>query len=369
MKLIKESLLTMFFLIISLPLWAHCRPATLAIPSPPISIILSDTLNSVSTSVTETKTTLFTGNYICTAPGVLGLGLLGKNSIAIVNIFSQGSTTIGFNGGAQLVEVNVTKITNSGIADITATAYPANFPAANLNTQFTMTFTLVSTKQLPKYIEVTGNTITIDAVVVATDASGLTLVDALLSLVNKLIEFLSTLKWPVDRNDIFIQPVTLTYNPPITTCDFANRDLSVKLPMVTINTLKTATRPGFTPFSLNFQCSNLINGTNTSRDISVFLSSSNLLATDKTVLKNTQTQGAKNVGFRLVKAASLDNPVILSDSVNLKDNATDIFKVLKAAPLAASFTVNMGVYYYPYVVNDVTGGAVSSSARLVFSYD
>lgn len=362
MKLIKESLLTMFFLIISLPLWAHCRPvATLTASVIPID--LSNTLNAVSTSVAETKTTLFTGNYTCTAPGLLGI--LGPNSIAIVNTFSQGSATIGFNGGAQLVEVNVTNVTNPGIENITA----ATYPAANLNTQFTMTFTLVPTKPLTNYIEVAGNSFPINAVIVATDSSGLGLVAALLRLVTKLVTFLVTLKWPIDVNDIFIQPVTLTYNPLITTCNFANRDLSVKLPMVTINTLKTTTRPGFTPFSLNFQCSNLINGTNTSRDISVFLSSSNLLATDKTVLKNTQTQGAKNVGFRIVKAASLDNPVILSDSVNLKDNATDIFKVLKAAPLTASFTVNMGVYYYPYVVNDVTGGAVSSSARLVFSYD
>lgn len=359
MKKIKTSLLVMVLSTISLPLWAHCQPSA-TITAPVISIDLSTRLNAVTPSVQESKTTLFTGNYTCTAPG-----LLGSNAIAIVNTFSQGSATIGFNGGKQLVQVNVTGLTNPGIENISANTYPA----ANLNTQFIMTFTLVTTKPSTNYIEVTGNSFPINAVIVATDASGLGLVVALLRLVTKLVTFLLTLTWPVDINDIFIQPVTLTYNPLITTCDFANRDLSVKLPMVTINTLKTAARPGYTPFSLNFQCNNLISGTNTSRDISVFLASSNLLSTDKTVLLNTQAQGAKNVGFRIVKAASLTSPITLSDSVNLKGNATDIFKVLKAAPLAASFTVNMGVYYYPYVVNSVTGGAVSSSARLVFSYD
>ncbi|MCS3431270.1 fimbrial protein [Klebsiella sp. BIGb0407] len=358
MKKIKKSLLVIVLSTMSLPLWAHCQPSTTTI-APLISIDLSTRLNAVTTSVSDIKTTLFTGNYICTSPG------LGSNAIAIVNTFSQGSTTIGFNGGKQFVQVNVTGLTNTSLENIPAGAHPA----ANLNTQFTMNFTLVPTKPSSNYIEVAGNSFPIDAVIVATDASGLGLVITLLRLVTKLVTFLLTLKWPIDVNDIFIQPVTLIYSPLITTCDFSNRDLTVKLPMVTINTLKTATRPGYTPFSLNFQCNNLIGGTNTSRDISVFLASTNLLSTDKTVLLNTQAQGAKNVGFRIVKAASPTTPVILSDSVNLKGSATDIFKVLKAATLPSSFTVNMGVYYYPYVVNSVTGGAVSSSARLVFSYD
>lgn len=344
---------------ISLPLWAACQPSV-TITAPVISIDLSTRLNAVNQSVQENKTSLFSGNYTCTQPIILT-----SNSISVINTFSQGSATIGFNGGKQLVQVSVNGLTNTGIENIPAGTYPAT----NLNTPFIMTFNLVTTKPSTNYIEIAGNTFPINAVIVATDSSGLGLVAALLNLVSKLVTFLLTLKWPIDKNDIFIQPVTLTYNPLITTCDFSNKDLYVNLPMVTVKTLKTATRPGYTPFSLNFQCSNLISGTNTSRDISVFLSSSNLLATDKTVLKNTQTQGAKNVGFRIVKAASLNSPVTLSDSVNLKGNATDIFKVLKAAPLAASFSVNMGVYYYPYVVNDVTGGAVSSSARLVFSYD
>lgn len=358
MKKIKKSLLAVVLSTMSLPLWAACQPSATTTASV-IPIDLSLRLNAVTTSVEDTKTTLFTGTYTCT------IQLLGTNAIANVNTFSQGSATIGFNGGKQFVQVNVSDLTNPGIENIAVGTYPAS----NLNTQFKMTFTLVPTKPSTNYIEVTGNSFPITAVIVATDASGLGIIGALLRLVTKLVTFLLTLKWPIDNNDIFVQPVTLTYNPLITTCNFSNRDLTVKLPMVTINTLKTATRPGYTPFSLNFQCNNLIAGTNTSRDISVFLASDYLLSTDKTVLRNSLSQGANNVGFRIVKAASLTTPVTLSDSVNLKGSATDIFKVLKAAPLPASFTVNMGVYYYPYVLNSVTGGAVSSSARLVFSYD
>jgi len=359
MKKIKKSLLMIVLSTISLPLWAACQPSVTT-TAPVISIDLSLRLNAVNQSVQESKTTLFSGNYACTPPIILT-----SNSISIINTFSQGSATIGFNGGKQLVQVAVSGLTKTGIENISTGTYPAT----NLNTQFNMTFNLVATKPSTNYIEVAGNTFPINAVIVATDSSGIGLVGALLNLVAKLVTFLLTLTWPIDVKDIFIQPVTLIYNPLITTCSFPSTDLYVDLPMITINTLRTATRPGYTPFSLNFQCSNLINGTNTSRDISVFLASSNLLATDKTVLKNTQTQGAKNVGFRIVNAASLNSPVTLSDSVNLKGTATDIFKVLKAAPMASSFAVNMGVYYYPYVANDITGGAVSSSARLVFSYD
>lgn len=359
MNKIKKSLLVILLSTISLPLWAHCRPSATT-TAPIISIDLSTRLTAVTPSVTDSKTSLFSGTYTCTAPGLLGV-----NTISVVNTFSQGTATIGFNGGTQLVKVSVTGLSNAGLSNIAAGTYPAT----NLNTQFTMTFDLVTTKPSTNYIEVTGNTFPINAVIVATDSSGLGLVAALLNLVGKLVTFLLTLQWPIDNNDIFLQPVTLIYNPLITTCNFSNQGLTVNLPKVTMSTLKTATRPGYTPFSLNFQCNNLINGTHTSRDIAVFLASSNLLSTDKTVLINTQTQGARNVGFRIVKADNLTSPVILSDSVNLKNTATDIFKVAKAAALASSFSVNMGVYYYPYVINNLSGGAVSSSARLVFSYD
>ncbi|HIE0660033.1 TPA: fimbrial protein [Providencia rettgeri] len=163
--------------------------------------------------------------------------------------------------------------------------------------------------------------------------------------------------------------MTLTYNPILTTCNFVNQGLVVALPPVSINAVKTVTRAGYTPFTLNFTCQDFLAGGNASRDVSIFLSSSNLLSNDKTTLNNTISQGAKGVGFRLVSASNLNTPLVLSDSVAAKNGATNIFTVLKGNPISPSFSVNLGAYYHAYNPSSVTQGQVSSTATVVMSYN
>lgn len=339
---------------------ASCTPAS-TITAPDILLDLSADLNSVTTTVTRSTRTTYPGTFTCTSPG-----LIFPNSVGIASPFGSGRTgTIGFNGGTQLVEMTLTYLEKDQVTGITAGTHPAS----DLDTNFTLQFKLVNTKPSTNYTEVAGNTIEVSPVVLASDASSMGIVAWLVNIVVKLVKFLLTWQWPVDKNDIFLQPVQITYNPIMTTCNFSNAGLMVNLPLIPIKDAKTVNQAGYTPFTLNFTCQNLIGGTTASRDILMFLSSSNLLATDKTVLTNTNTQGAKGIGFRVVKSTNTNTPIIFSDSITTQGSATSIFSVSKGSTFSPSFSVNMGAYYYPYNVAAVTQGKLESSATLVMSYN
>ncbi|GAB1438751.1 fimbrial protein [Providencia sp.] len=328
--------------------------------APALNFDLSTELSSTSTTVNKPSRTAFQGQYTCTAPG-----LLLSNTVGIDSPFRQSTIAIGFNGGKQIVSISVRDISQSSVNNIA----PNTYPASNLDTNFTIQFQLLSSPPAKNYKEIAGNTTLISPVIMATDVTSLGLLAWLLRLVSDLVSFLLTLQWPTHNEDMFYQPIQITYNPILTTCDFTNQGLVVSLPPVSINTVKNATRAGYTPFTLNFTCQDFLAGNTASRDVSIFLSSSSLLSNDKTTLNNTITQGAKGVGFRLVKADNLTTPLILSDSVSVQNNATNIFSVLKGNPISPSFSVNLGAYYYPYNPSIVTQGAVSSTATVVMSYN
>lgn len=160
-------------------------------------------------------------------------------------------------------------------------------PASNLNTNFTLQFSLLKSKPSGNYTEVAGDTAVISPFILVSDASSLGILVWLVRIVLKLVEFLLTWQWPVDENDIFLQPITIKYNPIATTCDFSNKGLVVNLPIVSISDIKNIDRPGYQPFTLNFSCSDLLAGNKTTRNIAMFLASNNLHSADKTVLINT----------------------------------------------------------------------------------
>lgn len=338
---------------------ASCRPAS-TVTAPALSFDLSTELTSTSTTVTKNSRTIYPGTFTCTPRG-----LLFPNSVGIASPFQGRTATIGFNGGKQFVSITVTALEKDRVTNITTGSHPAS----DLDTNFTIQFTLVSSKPSSNYTEVQGNAITITPVVLASDASTLGILQWLIDVVVKLVTFLLTLQWPSDPDDIFLQPISITYNPILTTCNFANQGLVVTLPPVSITTAKNATRAGYTPFTLNFTCQDFLTGSNASRDVSIFLSSANLLSTDKTVLNNSASQGAAGVGFRLVKADNINTPLVLSDSVTVQNSATNIFSVTKGSQISPSFAINMGAYYYPYNANSVTQGRVSSTATVVMSYN
>ncbi|OAT46653.1 hypothetical protein M997_2135 [Proteus hauseri ATCC 700826] len=251
------------------------------------------------------------------------------------------------------------------MTDITAGTHPAS----DLDTNFTLKFTLVNSKPSSNYTEVSGNTAVVTPVILASDASSLGIIQWLINIVVKLVQFLLTWQWPVDQNNIFLQPMQITYNPVMTTCNFSNAGLTVALPLVSIKDAKTLDKAGYTPFTLNFTCQDFLSGSKASRDISMFLSSQNLLANDKSVLTNTTAQGASGVGFRVVKSDNITSPLIFSNSVSAQGSATSIFSVIKGNTISPTFSINMAAYYYPYNINAVTQGKIESTATVVMSYN
>lgn len=339
---------------------ANCKPDN-TITAPNVNFDLSADLNSISTTTTKSSRTTFPGTYKCTARGLF------PNTVGIASPFNDGRTgTIGFNGGKQFVSITLTALEKDNVTDIPAGTHPAS----DLDTDFTLKFTLLSSKPSSNYTEVSGSTIIVSPVILASDASTLGLVKWLLNIVTKLIHFLLTWQWPVDQNDIFLQPMQITYNPVMTTCNFSNAGLIVSLPLISVKDVKTVDKAGYTPFTLNFTCQDFLSGSKASRNIKMFLSSQNLLATDKTILTNTTAQGAGGVGFRVVKSDNTTSPLILSDNINTQDNATSIFSVNQGDAISSAFSINMGAYYYPYNINNsVTQGKITSAATLVMSYD
>lgn len=339
---------------------ANCKPEN-TITAPNINFDLSADLNATSTTVTKSSRTTFPGTFKCNARGILF-----PNTVGIASPFNDGRTgTIGFNGGKQFVSITLTALEKDNVTNIPAGIHPAS----DLDTNFTLKFTLLSSKPSTNYTEVSGSSVVVNPVVLASDASSVGLVQWLLNIVIKLVQFLLTWQWPVDQNDIFLQPMLITYNPVMTTCNFSNAGLVVSLPSVSVNDAKTADKAGYTPFTLNFACQDFLSGSKASRNIKMFLSSQNLLATDKTVLTNTTIQGANGVGFRLVKSDNTASPLILSDNINTQGSATSIFSVNQGGSISSAFAINMGAYYYPYNINSVTQGKITSSATLVMSYD
>ncbi|ETO41210.1 fimbrial protein [Morganella sp. EGD-HP17] len=325
-----------------------------------VALDLSADLIGATTTVSKVSQTNFSGPFTCKTI----LLQLYPNTIGINSPFNGRTATIGFNNGAQLVNITLTALAKNNVTNLTDGAHNGT----ELNTLFTLRFDLVSTPT-GNYTKVPGNTTTITPVIFASDASILGLVGWLAALLNKILAFLLTLQWPADPSDMFLQPVQITYNPPVTTCTFTNAGLTVSLPLMSINAVKTTDKAGYTPFRLNFTCSSLLPGNTASRDIAVFLSSSNLQASDKTVLTNTVSGGAGGVGFRVVKAGNLSSPLQFSDSANTQGSATSVFSAAEGSAVSPAFSVDLGAYYYPYSPGPVTQGKMSSSATLVFSYN
>lgn len=353
------AVLLLFLIIMSSrAAYAACS-ATSTQTAPSVVLDLSADLIGATTTVSKVSQTNFSGPFTCTT----ALPLF-PNTIGIDSPFNGRTATIGFNNGTQLVNITLTALAKNNVTNLAAGAHNGT----ELNTGFTLRFDLVSTPT-SNYTKVPGNTTTITPVIFASDATTLGLVGWLAALLNKILTFLLTLHWPADANDMFLQPVQITYNPPVTTCTFTNTGLTVNLPLMSIKAVKTTDKAGYTPFRLNFTCSSLLPGNTASRDIAVFLSSSNLQPSDKTVLTNTVSGGAGGVGFRVVKANNLSSPVLFSDSANAQGSATSIFTAPKGSTVSPAFSVDLGAYYYPYNPPAVTQGQMSSSATLVFSYN
>ncbi len=337
--------------------YASCSSGMMSYGTP-ISIDLSDKLSPSTPTWTGSFTTQYRGSFNCTT----------VNSefsyTPILSTDSKYETILGFSNNKYMVRAEITsppankKLTGRGLHN-----------ASELNTPFTVRFTLVSRQN---GTAIAGDTVTMNDVLFVSDMSGLSLIEIIGWPIKQLVKIVQWLlngfQWPYDKRDMLGQPMIVKYAPKRITCLFDNAGLTVNLPTVGIHELKTTSQPGLTPFILNMRCQNIgVNG-NTDRAIEIYLSSSQLLSADSSVLLDNSDSAAKGVGLRVIKQDNPQTPVTFSASTTSRGNATMIFNVAVGGALNENFSIPMATYYYVWAPANLTQGNVNTSATLNIIY-
>ena len=115
-------------------------------------------------------------------------------------------------------------------------------------------------------------------------------------------------------------------------------------------------------------CQNVGANGNSDRAIEMFLSSTQLLSTDSSVLIDSSSGAAQGVGLRLIKRDTPQTPVTFSTSSTSRGNATMIFNVAAGGALNQNFTLPMAAYYYAWAPAQVSQGKINTSATLNIIY-
>lgn len=243
--------------------------------------------------------------------------------------------------------------------------------SSELNTPFTLRFSLMDGGD--SRLQVSGNTGKFSNVVVVRDTSGMSWWDTAQAIINfpfKVLAWIASLfqYWPLDERDMFSQNIIITYTPKMATCNFNNAGLMVNLPKIGVAQLTKNPQPGYTPFTLNFSCNNLLANGSTDRAIDMFLSSNNLLPSDTSVLMDSTPGSAKGVGIKVAKRDTPNAPVVFSTSTLNRGSATSIFSAAAGAVVNSNFSVGMGAYYFPYNPTQLTSGEVRATATLNIVY-
>ncbi|MCW1877859.1 fimbrial protein [Erwinia sp. INIA-01] len=336
--------------------FATCSNGTIVYGTP-LSVDLSDKLSPATPTWTGNFTTQYSGSFTCTTRSSE------FSYTPILSTDSSYATILGFSNNKYKVRAEITSThpnrTLSGTGSHTAT---------ELNTSFTVRFTLVSQSGTT----LTGDTATMSDVIFVSDMSGLSLLEIITWPIKQLVKILQWLlsgfQWPYDNRDMFAQPMTIKYAPKLTTCSLDNSGLTVKLPALGIPQLNAASQPGITPFSLNMSCQNVgVNGSS-DRAIEMFLSSSQLLTTDNSVLIDSSRNAAQGVGLRIIQRSNPQVPITFSTSSTNRGNATLLFSVSAGGALKESFSFPMAVYYHIWAPAEVSQGQINASATLNIIY-
>ncbi|WP_277761067.1 fimbrial protein [Pseudomonas sp. A34-9] len=273
--------------------------------------------------------------------------------------YTVASRKVGFNNGAQWVDVKISPIPDLVGLD------GGTHPATVLNAPVTLTFTLDSSAGTKEGLT-EGNTFNYNEAVIVTDQTGI----SPLYWTFRMGLWLSTFGWywTYDERDMYRQNITLIYAPKKTTCSFNNAGLMVDLPKMGFAQLTKNPQPGYTPFTLNFSCEGLQNNGSTDRAIDMFLSSNNLLPSDNSVLMDRTPTAAQGVGIKVVKRDNPNAPVVFSTSTLSRGSATSIFSAAAGTAVNSNFSVGMGAYYFPYNPTQLTSGEIRATATLNIVY-
>ncbi|WP_297197662.1 fimbrial protein [uncultured Pluralibacter sp.] len=353
-----------FYLIFSLVAFSGASYATCygnAIQhAPAINVDLSDKLSPTSPTWTGTYPVQFSGSFTCSSA---------SSEFGYTELLSSNdsyATVLGFNNGKYYVRAKIT----DNIGDKTLNGKGLH-NASELGQTINVQFTLVDKQGMSK--SAAGNTNNLGDIFLVTDLSGRSASDK--SSWRNMQQMLiiswlaSGYEWVFyKKQDMYGQPMTVTYAPKPTTCTFSNAGVSVVLPTMGIKQIVTQNRPGYTPFTIDLRCDNLNINSTANRAIDVFLSSNTLHSGDPSVLIDSSPQSAQGVGLRIVKRDTPLSPVVLSSSTTSRGSATSLFSVNASAPLSNNVGIPMGVYYYTWAPKSLTQGTINTTATLNIVY-
>lgn len=353
---------TLFLLAISNIVYAGCSDKQKIIYGPVIEVDISDAVTNAIPEWTGTFNTNYGNNsFNCTTSS----SKFGYT--ATLSSTDKYATIIGFSNGKYRVRAEIIDTIDNKTLNSSGTHY-----ASELNTTFMVKFSLTSREA--NYI-IDGDTVRLEDVLFVTDLSSMSFLDIILWPGKQILKItqwiLSGFKnWPYDNNDMFGQPMNITYKPKETTCYVNNASLSITLPLLGRSQVLKGNFPGYTPFMLGIQCEHLVphNGDRTNRNIDIFLSSNNLHPSDATTLIDTSTDAAKGIGLRLLMRNTPTSPITLSPSNSQRGNATSLFFVPENGLLQKQFMIPMAVYYHPWSPENLTQGVINTTATLNITY-
>lgn len=324
--------------------------------APPLSVDLSETFYR-QTETTLYFNTRYSGEFSCTAY---------NNSVVNASYLQKRSLVVGFQNGRYPVEFRVIDLQPGNTLKFDYNRKP--YPADRVQARFTL-----SARVLPQGsrsdVTVSGNQYRFDGAVIAADTSRIGLIQFFIRLGLDILSYLLSGHWPEHNEDLFLQPLDVTYQPRETTCTFDNADLLVELPQVDRARLQRDTTGGMTRFHLDISCRDRLNG-RTSRPVKAYLASNQVYQQDMKTLTDMRPGAAKGVGIRIGRHADMNNnsAVIINPPGRQVRSDSYLFEWGKNTFIEVNNGLNLWAYYYVYDAAKLSAGRINTTAILNFEY-
>lgn len=175
-----------------------------------------------------------------------------------------------------------------------------------------------------------------------------------------------TESWSTSRY-IAYEKLSVQFAPNQTTCNLTH-DMTVKLPAASLDRLTRNGEDTGTTFRLPIECSDALAGTTSTRNISAWLSSHDLLndAESGTVIVNDDST-AGGVGIALKSLTTGQDIVISSGSSG--SNATTLLELKAGDDIEKVNYISLNAYYKVYNAAALSAGDVIATAQIMFGYD
>ncbi|XVO84807.1 fimbrial protein [Pseudomonas palleroniana] len=270
----------------------------------------------------------------------------------------SGGLLVGFHNGAYWVRVEFV----SKAASINMKG--GSHTGSAVNTAVTLRFTLVDGSG-PDSAKFANSTAIIKDFISVADDTNMNWIEWIKNIASGIYHAIAGA--PEWKRRMFTHNLKLIYTPTYTTCKLDNPGLTVNLPEIGISSVTVGSRPGYTPFNLNFSCDNLRGNGFSDRMVDIFLSSTDL-GTQDSYLVDQRPIAAQGVGIMLVAANDPSAPVIFSRSSMVRGRGTSIHSLQPGSYSPDRFSVSLGAFYFPFAPDKVTIGPLKASATVNITY-